>query len=217
MPDFDDTAEAQETYSHRFDEYLRWGWKPALEPRRYTCGWCGHAVSSEYGLFKHEQWIDVNFLNPMGQPQELTRDIRVCVQCGGATTFVKDEQYPRPLLGEAMDAREKDVDVKLIVTLYDEARYALSQGAASCAVLMFRKLLMHIAVERGAARGLKFVQYCEHLKTTNVVGTPMHGLLARIKDGGNEENHEVVRATRDKGTDLLNLVTLLIKSVYFTT
>jgi hypothetical protein len=199
MLDCDDTPEAHEAYSHQFDEYLRQGWKPVLEPRRYTCGWCGHAIATQYGLFKHEQWYEATILNPLGQPREFTRDIRVCVQCGGATTFVKDEQYPPPLLGEAMDARQKSAEVKLIVVLYDEARHALCQGATRGAVVMFRKLLMHIAVERGAAKGLKFVQYCEHLKTTNVVGTPMHGLLDRIKDGGNEENHEIVRAPREKG------------------
>ena len=217
MLDFDDTPEAHEAYSHQFDAYLRQGWKPVLEPRRYTCGWCGHAIASQFGLFKHEQWIEPNFLRPMGQLQELTRDIRVCVQCGYATTFVKDEQYPRLLLGEAMDARKKVDDVKLIVALYDEARHALSQGATSCAVLMFRKLLMHVVVEQGAPKGGSFKEYCEYLKSNGIVGRPMHDLVDRIKDEGNEENHQIVRATREKGNDLLKLVTLLIKSVYFAT
>jgi hypothetical protein len=215
MLDFDDTPEAHEAYSHQFGEYLRQGWKPVLEPRRYTCGWCGHAIASQYGLFKHDQWYEATILNPLGQAREFTRDIRVCVQCGGATTFVKDEQYPSPLLGEPIDARKKSQDVQLIAALYDEARHALSQGATSCAVLMFRKLLMHVAVQQGAPKGQRFVQYCEYLKSNSVVGKPMHGLLDRIKDDGNEENHEVVRATREKAMDLLRLVTLLIKSVYF--
>ena len=147
--------------------------------------------------------------------QEEIRDIRVCPDCGGATTFVEDHQYPRPLVGDSLSAKDKPDAVKLIVVLYNEARIAISQGASSCAVLMFRKLLMHIAVEQGAKPGLKFVAYVDHLKNEGVVGKPMHALLDRIKADGNEENHEIVRASQEKANDLLTLVTLLIRSVYY--
>lgn len=80
---------------------------------------------------------------------------------------------------------------------------------------MFRKLLMHVAVEQGAKPGLKFVQYVEHLKDEGVVGKPQHGLLTRIKDAGNDENHDVRRASIDEARDLLDLTSLLIRSVYF--
>lgn len=197
-----------------FDDYGRLGWQPSPDARRYVCGWCGHSVVSQVGLFKHEQWMDADSLN-FGTMNEKVRDIRACPDCGGATTFVRDEQYPKPLLGDSLDPRNKSRDVQLVIALYNEARVAISQGASSCAVLLFRKLLMHIAVEQGAKAGLRFVQYVEFLKDQGVVGKPMHGLLSRIKDDGNEENHEIVRATPEKAQDLLTLVTLLIRSVYF--
>lgn len=215
MLDFDDTPEAHEAYREQFEQFLRQGWRPPLAARRLECGWCGRSVTTQVGLNKHEQYWQTGPLNPMGRPVSYDRDIRVCVDCGMATTFVKDDPYPRPMRGESMDARGKSDDIKLIVLLYDEARYALSQGAASCAVLMFRKLLMHIAVEQGAKSGQKFIEYVEYLKTQGIVGKPMHGLVDRIRTEGNEENHEVVRATDQKASDLLTLVTLLIKSVYF--
>ncbi|NLE61804.1 MAG: DUF4145 domain-containing protein [Planctomycetes bacterium] len=197
-----------------FNDYDRFGWQPASGTRRFTCGWCGRSIVSQIGLFRHDQWIDVNSLS-FGAMNERVRDIRVCPDCGGATTFVKDEQYPRPLLGEAFNAHDKPVDVQLVVDLYNEARMALSQGASSCAVLMFRKLLMHIAVEQGAGSGLRFVEHVDYLKSQGIVGRPMHGLLDRIRTDGNQENHEIVRATRERAEDLLTLVSLLIRSVYF--
>jgi hypothetical protein len=154
-------------------------------------------------------------MGPMSGPIAFSRDIRICNDCAGATTFVKNEQYPRPLLGERFDPKDKSTEVKQITALYNEACVALSQGGPSCAVLMFRKLLMHIAVEQGAQKGLKFVQYVEHLKDEGVVGKPQHDLLTRIKDAGNEENHEVRRATVKEAADLLDLASLLIRSVYF--
>jgi len=197
-----------------FDDYQRLGWQPAPQTRRFVCGWCGRSVVGQVGLFRHDQWLDANSLS-FGAMHERVRDIRVCPDCGGATTFVRDEQYPRPLLGDGLNAQDKSDDVKLIVALYDEARMGLSQGASSCAVLMFRKLLMHIAVEQGAQPNLRFVEYVDYIKTQGVVGTPMHPLVDRIRADGNEENHEIVRATREKAEDLLMLVTLLIRSVYF--
>jgi len=82
---------------------------------------------------------------------------------------------------------------------------------------MFRKILMHIAVEQGAQHGLTFAGYVTFLKTHAVVGKPQHGLLDRIRKDGNQENHEVVRATREQAVEILDLVTLLIRSVYVAT
>lgn len=215
MLDLEDTPEMHEEYRRLYGDYLRQGWKPQTEPRRFVCGWCRQSVSSQLGLFKHEtDWV-AGPLNPFGAPQSYSRDIRICVDCGGATTFVEKEQYPPPLLGERFDLKDKSPEVEQITALYNEACVALSQGGPSCAVLMFRKLLMHIAVEQGAEKGLNFVQYAKHLKDEGVVGKPQYDLLTRIKDAGNEENHEVRRATVKEAADLLNLVSLLIRSVYF--
>jgi len=200
----------------KFGQYLREGWQPSPDVRRFVCGWCGQSVVSQVGLFRQDQWLDVNSIS-FGQMQEKIRDIRICPDCGGATTFIRDVQYPRPLLGDNLKYTGTSPDVETIVSLYNEARIALSQGAWSCSVLMFRKLLMHIAVEQGAKPGLRFIEYVEFLKTKGIVGTPMHGLLDRVRRDGNEENHEVVRATEDKAKELLTLVTLLIRSVYFST
>ena len=201
----------------RFEQYIREGWQPHQDTRRYLCGWCGHALSTSTGFFKLKEWIPIDeYYGGPFVPNRRSTDIRICPECWVATTFLdKDHQLPGRIKGDNLDPREKSDDVKLIVTLYNEARVALSRAAPSCAVLMCRKLFMHVAVERGAKTGLRFIQYVDYLKNQGIVGKPQHSLLDRIRDGGNEENHEVVRATPERAEELLDFVTLLIRSVYF--
>jgi hypothetical protein len=207
-------GKGSQDYAHQYRQYIDENWLPVMDTRPYTCGFCGRAVSSYIGLRRRERVIRPGRLD-LSDPKIRVIEIRACPHCWCATTFGPKKQYPEPLLGESFSSRDKSGDVKQIVALYNEAREALSQGAPSCAVLMFRKLLMHIAVEQGAGTKLKFVEHVDHLKSQGIVGKPMHGLLDRIRRDGNEENHEVVQATPEKASDLLNLVTLLIKSVYF--
>lgn len=201
----------------RFEEYVRDGWQPHDNPKSYVCGWCGHHISAAVGLFKHEEWLHVDEVDIYGfHPHRRETDVRICTNCWIATTFLdRKNQLPGPIHGDNLDPRKKNDDTKLIVVLYNEARVALSQRAPSCAVLMFRKILMHVAVEQGAKPGLRFAEYVEYLKTNGIVGKPQYALLDRIRDEGNIENHEVRRASPEQAVDLLNLTTLLIRSVYF--
>lgn len=213
MLDYEDTPEAREEYSRKYEDYLRQGWNPHIATRSFVCGWCGHSVSSQIGISKHETSYPT--IGSLSSPRVFSRDIRICVGCSLATTFIDKEQFPKPLLGERFRPAKKDPDLSQIVALYDEACIALSQGGPSCAVLVFRKILMHIAVEQGATKGQTFVGYVEHLKDANVVGKPQHALLERIRKAGNSENHEIRRASVDEARDLLDLTSLLVRSVYF--
>lgn len=127
--------------------------------------------------------------------------------------FQRGNPYPPPLEGESFNPQNQPSDVQDIVTLYDESRRALCRGAPSCAVLMFRKLLLHIAVQKGAKKGNHFIEFVEYLKKEKIVGKPQYELLDRIKEAGNVENHEIRRATLEEASDLLDLVTLLVKSL----
>jgi hypothetical protein len=55
-----------------------------------------------------------------------------------------------------------------IEPLYNEACNCMTVGACTSAVLTCRKILMHIAVEKGAAEGQTFVAYVDHLGRVDV-------------------------------------------------
>lgn len=194
----------------RFRDFWRQNWRPLENVETFECGHCGGKTASDLGLQKRGHSV-----------------VAICQGCGGATTFWKmgetipeeRRQAPGPLIGKQFNAESNTKhDVETVVKLYDEARTALSQGAASCSVLMCRKILMHIAHGQGypKAKGT-FQQYCEFLKDEAVVGRPLHALLDKIKDAGNTENHKLVCATYDEAHETLRMVEHLIESVYFLT
>ncbi len=195
-------------------DHIQEGWMFHDFPWGYTCGHCGVHVSTSLGLN----------CEAVGHPCVDGRviDVRLCTNCLRATTFCRNglevqEQKPAPLLGQVFDAPddEEDSAIKLVIDLYDDARRAMSVDAASCAVLMFRKLLMHIAVEKRAKKGEGFGFYCDYLKSENVVAAPQYKMLTRIQKAGNAENHQVRRATEKDAEDLLELMAHLIKGIYF--
>ena len=127
-----------------FERYLEEGWHPHKDSRSYTCGHCGTLVNSWIGLWT--QWH--TYQSSIGDSDHV-RDIRICTSCRMATTFVDNRgQIPGPLSGEQFDPRKADEEVKDIILLYNQARYALRDNATSCAVLAFRKILMHICTLR---------------------------------------------------------------------
>jgi hypothetical protein len=59
------------------------------------------------------------------------------------------------------------------------------------AVLTCRKLLMHIAVEKGAPTNQSFLQYVEYLEQNHYVPPGGKGWVDYIRTKGNEANHEI--------------------------
>lgn len=196
-------------YYQECKDIVRAGWRFHQQQLNYHCGYCGTKVSTILGLERPAQYQGV----------DARWDVRYCTHCYYATNlvvFCGDIRYqnPKPRLGESFRHPKNNEDVSIIINLYNEARSSMTQDCPSCAVLMFRKLLMHIAVQKQAKKDCSFQQYCDYLKNTNVVGKPQYDMLDRIKNAGNAENHEIRHATNEEAKDLIEIVTLLIKSIY---
>ena len=50
-----------------------------------------------------------------------------------------------------------------ISALYEESRTCFSGSSYTAAVLVLRKLLMNVAVQKEAAQNLRFIEYVEYL------------------------------------------------------
>ena len=121
----------------------------------YRCGYCSQPLASEKG------W---DAMNPIGGAA--IAHIRICHRCGRPTFIDKDEsQTPGALFGDAVS----DIPDKAVEELYDEARRAYSSRSYTAAVLVCRKLLMHIAVAKGAAAEQNFVFYVEYLANNHYI------------------------------------------------
>lgn len=86
---------------------------------------------------------------------------------------------------------------------WNEIRSCLSVGANTAAVHMSRKVLLHIAVEKGLPakgsndRAPSFAACIEHLESEGYITPPMKPWVGKIRDVGNEGAHELPQISHD--------------------
>ena len=90
----------------------------------------------------------------------------------------------------------------------------MTVNSFTSAVLTCRKLLMHIAVEKGAAPGKSFLEYVEYLAQKNYVPPDGHGWVDHIRTKGNEANHEIKIMAVEDASDLIAFLEMLLKFIY---
>ena len=98
--------------------------------------------------------------------------------------------------------------------LYNEARNCTGAGAYTSAVLSCRKLLMHIAVSKGAETGKKFIEYVQYLSDQNYIPPDAKSWVDHIRAKGNEANHEIVIMREEDAKDLLSFIEMLLKIIF---
>lgn len=98
--------------------------------------------------------------------------------------------------------------------LYEEARDAFSSNAPTCTVLAVRKLLMHVAVEKGAQPNQKFVEYVNYLEQNHLINPEASNWVDRMREKGNEANHEIKISAPEEATEMLDFMEMLLKMVY---
>ena len=143
---------------------------------------------------------------------QATRCLR-CPQCLGGAIAKGTAVHPSvSLLGEVEGLPQVDAEV------WQEVRACLGVGAYTAAVMLCRKLLFHIAVDKGLepsnAKGFApgFKECVNYLETEGVITKNMLGWVDQIKDVGNDANHEVTPVTEQQamavGTFTQQLLTL---------
>lgn len=98
--------------------------------------------------------------------------------------------------------------------LYFEIRKAIAASAYTAAVLTARKLVMHMAVDKGAAENLPFVKYVEYLAEEGYVPPGAQRGLDYIRKRANEENHEIRMAVHADAQVLLHLAEHFLRNIY---
>jgi hypothetical protein len=163
----------------------------------FTCGYCGSDVASEKGF-----WGKVGASNVY---------ICICHRCSRPNFIDYDRcQYPGSAFGEPV----ADITDPSVQVLYDEARRCFSVSAHTSAVLACRKLLMHIAVSKGAEAGKPFVHYVQYLADQNYVPPDARQWIDHIRAKGNEANHEIVVMQREEAEELISFVHMLLKMIF---
>lgn len=161
--------------------------------KQFKCKYCSNHIATPLGY----QW-----------PQA-ARFIYICSHCKMPTFFDKSKQIPAPTLGNEVAGVPDDIR-----ELYNEAREDTGISAYTSAVLVCRKLLMHIAVEQGAKVGKSFVEYVEYLSEKGFVPPKGKQWVDHIRNKGNEANHEIVFMKEKDALELIDFIELLLKFIY---
>ena len=165
-----------------------------IESHSYRCGSCGFDVASNLG------W----------STEQNAAYVRLCPQCNVPTFFsAYGLQSPGPLLGSNVTGLQDDIE-----DLYNEARASMSVDAFTGAVMLCRKILMNVSVEKGAKEGLNFAQYVQWLVDEGYAPRGSEGWVKYIKDRGNEANHEIAPKTREDATAVLTLTEMLLRNIF---
>jgi hypothetical protein len=178
-------------------------WRAAqdLPNTSFTCGFCDTTVSSVKG-YKLAHHGDASGTQ-IGA-------VYLCPNCGGPIFFAPGgKKYPSPALGRPVQHVPEALN-----TLYEEARRCTAQNCFAAAVLVCRKMLMNIAVEQGAAEGLRFIEYVVYLSDKGYVPPNGKYWVDHIRKKGNEATHEIALMEEADARELLSFLEMLLRFIY---
>jgi len=158
----------------------------------FVCGWCGNKVATDEGYF--------NSLNGAR--------ISPCPHCGKPSFFRGDKQFPGASYGD--DVKNLPVDV---AEIYQELRQLHATGAWTSIVLLGRKLLMHVAVSKGAGENQRFIQYVEYL-CDEYVARNNRGWIDRVRTLGNTATHDLQIMTKEDAELITDFSAMILKLIY---
>lgn len=80
--------------------------------------------------------------------------------------------------------------------------------------MLCRKLIMHVAVEKGAAKNQTFKAYVDHLVKTHILSKECEEFAHHVRDLGNDANHELDATSPEEAKEMIDFLTMLCLSVY---
>ncbi len=177
-----------------------WSSVQRLPSRKYACGYCGTPLASDMG------WKGTT---PGGAE---VYSIYICHQCHRPTFFddYMNHQTPEVVFGNPV----KDIPDSGVLRLYEEARRTTCVGAFTATVLCCRKLLMHIAVTKGAKAGGSFIDYVQFFADHNFIPPDAREWVDHIRKKSNEANHEIVLMNKEEAEEILSLIEMLLKVIF---
>jgi hypothetical protein len=104
--------------------------------------------------------------------------------------------------------------------VWDEIRGCMSVSAYNAAVMLCRKLLFHLAVTHGLpaknsqGRAPTFDQAVRHLQTAGFISQRMTPWVDRIREIGNEANHEIPQISREDAETVAKFTQQLLLMIY---
>ena len=134
----------------------------------------------------------------------------MCTNCNDGSVMARDGNiYPGIPFGPKIEGLPDEIE-----EAYKEARSCMSVNAFIACELVCRKILMHIAVEKGAKEGDTFAAYLTHLESQGYVTPPMKGWVDLIRQHGNKATHRIDTADKGRAESTLMFTAELLRLTY---
>lgn len=185
---------------------IRWSSFDQTTSKHFSCGHCGVLASAMYHARGDRIPSDIR-----GSQYQDEIHLFICNACGYPTTFNSARyQHPPP--------RENSVTLKKtskpIESIFREGEFCLNSGRYMAACLVFRGLLMHLAVEHGAKEGQKFEVYINWFESEGHIPVKTKDLVDRIRKAGNQATHKLEEITKEQAQDSYELSKFLLNCFY---
>jgi hypothetical protein len=139
----------------------------------------------------------------------------LCSACRRGSVLVEGRMQPssRPLR-TPIGLPEEDS------AIWEEARSSLGVGAYTGTVMLCRKLLFHTAVKHGLPAKRRnghapgYMEAVKHLQDSGIITSVMRSWVDKIKEVGNDANHELVPITEQQATDVATFTEQLLRLAY---
>jgi len=136
--------------------------------------------------------------------------IYICPNC--KAPVVSDDgnnQILHPVPGAEISNLPEDVD-----KIYREIRKCMQSGCFNGAVMLMRKLIMHVAVEEGEDEGKSFAEYIDFLCSDGIIPKKSAGRADSVRVLGNSANHSIEDRTQDEAQNCFEFIELLLRVNY---
>ena len=166
----------------------------------YVCGHCNTKVSGAVVAFYSTEKASGHKLRNKWLP---------CPNCFHASAKVGTAVFPGSPFGPILQGLPEKIN-----EAYEESRRCMEVNAYTAAELICRKILMHVAVEKGAKEGETFEKYLSHLEGKGYVTPPMKNWVELIRKHGNKATHKLESPDKDRAESTVMFTAELLRLTY---
>jgi len=133
----------------------------------------------------------------------------ICNNCGHGSVYDNGVLYPNSKFGPIIEGLPKDV-----LNAYEEARSCFSVNAFTACELVCRKILMHVAVDKGAKEDEAFSYYLSVLEEKGYITPPMKKWVGLIRKHGGKATHLIEAPDQGRAEGTLMFTAELLRLIY---
>lgn len=198
-------------------EKISFNWITYDKYDSYECSYCLVTVSP------YKVWIAKNsFKSAYDIPYSISSYLYFCNHCGRPTFkdgLQNNELFPKKIYGKKIELPERYKEIK---EAFEELRKCISVNAFTAAVMMGRKILTIITynypetsneIKKKIESGqIKFFECVVELKKIYALPAINHHLFDKIKNLGNDANHQLEQRSEKDAKEIYEAIELIMKT-----